>query len=91
MRPGTMDRQAAIDCAGWRAGHNGGDADPCRDLSHSSCVVAQRRLAALAGHLLAEVGYFGTHLEPDPLNAAPDRKIATQRAPRRWRSMIPHL
>jgi len=23
-----MDRQAATDCGGWRAGHNGGDATP---------------------------------------------------------------
>jgi hypothetical protein len=23
-----MDRQAATDCGGWRAGHNGGDAAP---------------------------------------------------------------
>ena len=28
MRPATMDRQAATDCGGWRAGHNGGDAAP---------------------------------------------------------------
>ena len=33
MRPATMDRQAATDCGRWRAGHNGGDADLCRDLS----------------------------------------------------------
>ena len=33
--------------------------------------------------LLADVGNLGAHLEHDPLDAAPDRKIATRRAPRR--------
>src|SRR5882757_1879079 len=27
-RPATMSGQAATDCGGWRAGHNGGDAAP---------------------------------------------------------------
>jgi hypothetical protein len=34
-------------------------------------------LAALVGHLLAGVGYLGTYLEHDPLDAAADRKITT--------------
>ena len=45
--------------------------------------VIMRRLTALVGHLLADVRYLGAHLEHDPLDAAPDRKIATRRTPRR--------
>ena len=37
------------------------------------------RLTVLVGHLLAYGGNFGPHLEHDPLDAAPDRKIATRR------------
>jgi len=37
----------------------------------------------LVRHLLADVGYLGADLEHDPLDAAPDRKITTWRAPRR--------
>jgi hypothetical protein len=48
--------------------------------SCSSCVVIQWRLAAFVGHLLADVGYLGAHLEQDALDAAPDRKITTRRA-----------
>jgi hypothetical protein len=33
--------------------------------------------------ILADVGYLGAHLEHDPLDAAPDRKITTRRTPRR--------
>jgi hypothetical protein len=43
----------------------------------------ERRLVALVGHLLTDLGYRGAHLEHDALDAAPDRKIATRRAPRR--------
>ena len=37
----------------------------------------------LVSHLLADVGDLGAHLEHDPLDAAPGRKITTRRAPRR--------
>jgi len=37
----------------------------------------------LVSHLLADVGDLGAHLEHDPLDAAPDRKITTRRTPRR--------
>jgi hypothetical protein len=37
----------------------------------------------LVGHLLADVGDLGAHLEHDPLDAALDRKIATRHTPRR--------
>ena len=46
-------------------------------------MFIERRLAALVGHLLADVGYLGAHLEHDPLDAAPDRKITTRRTTRR--------
>ena len=35
----------------------------------SSCVVIQRRLTALVGHLLADLRNLGTHLEHDRLDA----------------------
>ena len=37
MRPGTMDRQAAIDCGGSRAGHNAGVLVFLGDLLHRLC------------------------------------------------------
>ena len=43
MRPATMDRQAATDCGGWRAGHNGGDAAPRRRLLDSKRATKQRQ------------------------------------------------
>ena len=36
----------------------------------------------LVGHLLADVGDLGADLEHDPLDAAPDRKVATRRTAR---------
>jgi hypothetical protein len=36
----------------------------------------------LIGHLLADLGDLGAQLDDDPLDAAPDRKITTRRAPR---------
>src|ERR1700736_2537525 len=61
-------------------------ADPsgptCRSFS-PSILLTKRRLAALVSHLLANVGYLGAHLEYDPLDVAPDRKITSRRAPRR--------
>ena len=45
----------------------------------SSCVVVQWRLTVLVRHLLADVGNLGAHLEHDPLDATPDRKIPTRR------------
>ena len=48
-------------------------------------MFIERRLTALVGHLLADGRYFGTHLEHDPLDAAPGRKIVTRRAPR-WQA-----
>jgi hypothetical protein len=42
-------------------------------------IVIQWQLSAI----LADLGDLGTHLEHDPLDAAPDRKITTRRAPRR--------
>jgi len=53
------------------------------DRAVASVLFIQRRLTALVGHLLADVGYLGAHFEHDPLDAAPDRKIAPGRAPRR--------
>src|SRR5258705_5479301 len=42
----------------------------------------KERLVAFVDHPLADVGNFGAHLEHDPLDAVPDRKITTRRAPR---------
>jgi len=42
----------------------------------------KERLVAFVDHPLAGVGNFGAHLEHDALDAVPDRKITTRRAPR---------
>jgi hypothetical protein len=49
----------------------------------SSVLLVERRFTAFVGHSLADVGDLGAHLEHDPLDAAPNRKIATRRTPRR--------
>jgi hypothetical protein len=51
--------------------------------AHRSACVVVHRLPPLIGHLKADLAQLGTHLEHDPLDAAPDRKIATRRTPRR--------
>ena len=47
----------------------------------SSALFLNRWLAVLVGHLPTDLGNLGAHLEHDPLDAAPGRKIATRRAP----------
>jgi len=40
MRPTKMDRQAATDCGGWRAGHNGATQHPRRGFNYVVPFVA---------------------------------------------------
>src|SRR6478672_9931740 len=56
---------------------------PRPDTSSVVALLTKRRLAKLGGHLLADLGDFGAHLEHDTLDAASDRKITARRAPRR--------
>ena len=49
-----------------------------RALSRSSLTISTLRFTALVGHVLADLGDLGEHLEHDPLDAAPDRKINTR-------------
>ena len=49
-----------------------------RALSRSSLTISTLRFTALVGHVLADLGDLGEHLEHDPLDAAPDRKITTR-------------
>ena len=51
--------------------------------TQSSALLIERWFTALIGHLLADGGDLGAHLEHDALDGAPDRKITTRRAPRR--------
>ena len=48
-----------------------------------SALRAERRLAVLVGHLLAEVGDLGSNFKHDPLDAPPRRKITARHTPRR--------
>jgi hypothetical protein len=48
--------------------------------SRSSVLLIERGFTVLVGHLLADLGDLGAHLEHDALDAAPGRKIATRRA-----------
>jgi len=69
MRRAARDKQTATDCGVWREWQR----------TRQSVLLTRRRLAALVGHLLADVGYLGAHLEHDPFDAAPDHKITTRR------------
>ena len=55
----------------------------CRPML-SSTLLAERRLAVLVGHLLADGGDLASHFKHDPLDVAPGRKITTRRSSRRW-------
>ena len=70
-----MDRQAATDCGGWRAGHNGGDRPRLQ-----SALPARAAARPLVGHL-GRLGDLVANLEHHRSMLAPDRQIA--RAPRR--------
>ena len=71
MRRAAWDRQATRNCGGWRTGHNGGDARRWKTAPSdrgASVLFIQRRLTALVGPLLADLGNLGAHLEHDPLD-----------------------
>jgi hypothetical protein len=62
MRPATMDRQAATDCGGWRAGHNGGEAAAIRPVGPGEWLakarVAQRGLFSILWNDVHRVPHF---------------------------------
>jgi hypothetical protein len=43
-----------------------------------SFLLIERRLTVLVGHLLADLGDLGAHLEHDPLDAAPGPSTGDQ-------------
>jgi hypothetical protein len=80
MRRAARDRQATTDGGGWRAGHNGGDADLCRDLSVGDCASfsgGSPHLSVIAWQTLAISARTS-----NTTRSAADRKITTRRAPR---------
>jgi hypothetical protein len=54
-----------------------------RPDQRASVLLIERRLTLLVRQPSAGFGNLGAHLEHDPLDGAPDRKITTWRTPRR--------